>query len=151
MALSLNRAQIIGHLGGDPEIKRTQDGRSFANFSVATTEHWKDKQTGDARERTEWHRVVVWNENLVGIAQQYLKKGTKVFVEGRIETRKFNDKNGVEKSSTEIVLQAFQGNIITLEKRDAAAASPGGQTSYSGPVSAGAPSSKPPFDDEIPF
>lgn len=112
----MNKAQIIGHLGADPEIRHTQDGRLIANFNVATSERWRDKETGEKKERTEWHRVVVFNENLAKVVDQHLKKGSHVFVEGSMQTRKWVDQAGVDKYTTEIVLKAFNGDIEMLDK-----------------------------------
>lgn len=115
MAGSVNKAIIIGNLGRDPEIRRTQDGRPIANMTVATSESWRDKSTGERREKTEWHRVVVFNEALCKIAEQYLRKGSKVYIEGQLQTRKWTDKDGVEKYSTEIVLQGFNATLTMLD------------------------------------
>lgn len=111
---SVNKAIILGNLGRDPEVRTTQDGRKIVNMTVATTEKWKDKGTGERKERTEWHRVVIFNEGLAGIAEQYLRKGSKVYLEGQLQTRKWTDKDGVEKYSTEIVLQSFGGSLVLL-------------------------------------
>ena len=105
MAGSVNKVILIGNLGKDPEIRRTQDGRPIANLSVATSESWRDKATGERKEKTEWHRVVIFNEGLCRIAEQYLKKGAKVYLEGQLQTRKWTDKDGVDKYSTEVVLR----------------------------------------------
>jgi len=115
---SLNRVMLIGHLGKDPEINATKDGREIANFSMATSESWKDKATGERKEKSEWHKVVVFNEGLVKVVKSCLKKGSKVYVEGSIQTRKWQDKEGVEKYSTEIVLQNFNGSIVLLDSKD---------------------------------
>ena len=121
MAGSLNKVIIIGNLGKDPEIRRTQDGRAIASLSVATSESWRDKTSGERKEKTEWHRVVIFNEALAKIAEQYVKKGSKVYLEGSLQTRKWTDKDGVERYSTEIVLQGFQNCTLTMlgDKRDA--------------------------------
>ncbi len=111
MAGYINKAILIGNLGRDPEIRHTQDGRPIANLRVATSESWKDKQTGERRERTEWHNVVIFNEGLCKIAEQYLKKGSKVYIEGQLRTRKWTDMNGVDRYSTEVHLQGFNGQI----------------------------------------
>ncbi|MGE3990349.1 single-stranded DNA-binding protein [Pseudorhodoplanes sp.] len=155
----MNRATLIGHLGKDPDIRRTQDGRPIATLSLATSESWRDKQTGERREKTEWHRVVVFNEGLCKIAEGYLKKGMQVLVEGQIETRKWTDKDGVEKYTTEIVIRAFGGQIKMLGKKrddDRADAGGAGSSSESGasggarkPAMAGGGSRD--MDDEIPF
>ncbi len=117
MSGSVNKAIIIGNLGADPEIKHMQSGDKVANFSVATSESWKDKATGERKERTEWHRVVVFNQNLLNVCENYLKKGSKVFIEGQIETRSWDDSNGVKKYSTEIVLRPFRGEITMLDSK----------------------------------
>jgi single-strand DNA-binding protein len=114
---ALNKVMLIGNLGRDPEIRQTQDGRPIANISVATSESWKDKTTGETRERTEWHRVVIFNENLAKIAEQYLKKGAKVFLEGSLQTRKWQDRDGQDRYTTEVVLQGFGCQLIMLGDR----------------------------------
>ncbi len=154
MAGSVNKVILIGNLGRDPEIRNTQDGREIANITIATSESWKDKNTGERKEKTEWHRVVIFNENLVKVVKNYLKKGAKVYIEGALQTRKYTDKDGTEKYSTEIVLQGFNGSLTMLDgKRDDAGSSDyGSQQSYSAPQSNMA--SKPAaelMDDEIPF
>src|SRR4051794_32758404 len=116
MAGSVNKVILIGNLGKDPEIRRTQDGRPIANFTVATSDTWKDKNTGERRERTEWHRVVIFNEGLCRIAEQYLKKGSKVYLEGSLQTRKWQDQSGQEKYTTEIVLQGFNSQLAMLDR-----------------------------------
>ena len=115
MAGSVNKVILIGNLGADPEIRRTNDGRPIANLRVATSESWKDKATGERKERTEWHRVVIFNERLVEIAEKYLRKGSKIYVEGALQTRKWTDNAGVEKYSTEVVLQRFRGELTMLD------------------------------------
>ena len=117
MAGSVNKVILVGNLGKDPEIRRTQDGRPIANLSVATSESWRDKQTGERKEKTEWHRVVIFNEGLCKVAEQYLKKGAKVYIEGQLQTRKWTDQSGVEKYSTEVVLQGFNSNLTMLDGR----------------------------------
>ena len=116
MAGSVNKVILVGNLGRDPEIRRTQDGRPIANLSVATSETWRDKNTGERREKTEWHRVVIFNEGLCKVVEQYLKKGSKVYLEGQLQTRKYTDKDGVEKYSTEVVLQGFNSALTMLDK-----------------------------------
>jgi single-strand DNA-binding protein len=111
MSGSMNRATLLGHLGGDPEIRRTQDGRPIATFSLATSEQWKDRNTGEKKEATEWHRIVVFNEALAGVVEKYLKKGAQVLIEGQIKTRKWQDKDGQDRYSTEIVLQGFNATL----------------------------------------
>ena len=145
----LNRAQIIGNLGADPEIRSLQGGGSVAAFSIATTESWKDKQTGERKERTEWHRVAIYNDGLVRLAETYLKKGAKVFVEGQLKTRKWTDGNGVERYSTEINLGTFNGTLTFLDsKRDAGErATPRREPAMAG-AGGGASAD---LDDDIPF
>lgn len=116
MSGSVNKVILIGNLGKDPEIRRTQDGRPIANLSVATAETWRDKNTGERKEKTEWHRVVIFSEGLCKVAEQYCRKGQKVYIEGQLQTRKWTDQAGVEKYSTEIVLQAFNGVLTMLDK-----------------------------------
>src|SRR5881409_4015030 len=116
MAGSVNKVILVGNLGKDPEIRRTQDGRPVANLSVATSDTWRDKTTGERREKTEWHRVVIFNEGLCRIAEQYLKKGSKVYLEGSLQTRKWQDQSGQEKYTTEVVLQGFNSALTMLDK-----------------------------------
>ena len=161
MAGSVNKVILIGNLGADPEIRRTQDGRPIANLSVATSESWRDKATGERKEKTEWHRVVIFNEGLTKIAEQYLKKGAKVYIEGQLQTRKWTDQSGVEKYSTEVVLQGFNSNLTMLDGRGGGGGSfaeePGGDFGVAGPssaaprraVAAGARNGD--MDDDIPF
>lgn len=116
MSGSVNKVILIGNLGADPEIRKTSDGKPIANLRVATSESWKDKQSGERREKTEWHRVVIFSEGLCRIAEQYLKKGSKIYVEGQLQTRKWNDKeSGQERYSTEIVLQNFNSTLAMLD------------------------------------
>ena len=117
MAGSVNKVILVGNLGKDPEIRRTQDGRPIANLSVATSETWRDKSTGERKEKTEWHRVVIFNEGLCKVVEQYLKKGAKVYIEGALQTRKWTDQSGVEKYSTEVVLQGFNSTLTMLDGR----------------------------------
>ena len=117
MAGSVNKVILVGNLGKDPEIRRTQDGRPIANLSIATSETWRDKNTGERKEKTEWHRVVIFNEGLCKVVEQYLKKGAKVYIEGALQTRKWTDKDGVEKYSTEVVLQGFNSALTMLDGR----------------------------------
>ena len=116
MAGSVNKVILIGNLGKDPEIRRTQDGRPIAHFNVATSDTWRDKTTGERRERTEWHRVVIFNEGLCRIAEQYLKKGSKVYLEGSLQTRKWQDQSGQDKYTTEVVLQGFNSQLTMLDR-----------------------------------
>ncbi len=165
MAGSVNKVILIGNLGKDPEIRSMQNGGKVCNLSIATSENWKDKGTGERREKTEWHRVVIFNENLSTVAERYLKKGSKVYIEGQIETRKWADQSGQERYSTEIVLRQFRGELTLLDSRDGGGMGSG--ASYSGgdeygesparssiqPSAAGGFSSRPAtdLDDEIPF
>jgi single-strand DNA-binding protein len=116
MGGSVNKVILIGNLGADPEIRRTQDGRPIANLRLATTDTWRDKTTGERRERTEWHRVVIFNENLAKIAEQYLKKGARVYVEGQLQTRKWQDQQGQDRYTTEVVLQGFNSQLTMLDR-----------------------------------
>ncbi|MEM5492333.1 single-stranded DNA-binding protein [Hoeflea sp. AS16] len=126
MAGSVNKVILVGNLGADPEIRRTQDGRPIANLSVATSESWRDKNSGERREKTEWHRVVIFNEGLCKIAENYLKKGSKVYLEGQLQTRKWTDQSGQDKYSTEVVLQGFNGNLTMLDGRNEGGGGGGG-------------------------
>ncbi len=126
MAGSVNKVILVGNLGADPEIKRTQDGRPIANLSVATSDTWRDKNTGERKEKTEWHRVVIFSEGLCKIAEQYLKKGAKVYLEGQLQTRKWQDKDGKDRYSTEVVLQNFNSTLTMLDGRNTS-----GGSSYS--------------------
>ncbi len=126
MAGSVNKVILVGNLGADPEIRRTQDGRPIANLSVATSESWRDKNSGERREKTEWHRVVIFNEGLCKIAENYLKKGSKVYLEGQLQTRKWQDQSGQDKYSTEVVLQGFNGNLTMLDGRNEGGGGGGG-------------------------
>lgn len=118
MAGSVNKVVVLGNLGADPEIRHTQDGRPIANLSVATSESWKDKNTGERRERTEWHRVVIFSEGLAKVAEQYLRKGSKVYLEGQLQTRKWQDQSGNDRYTTEVVLQGFKATLVLLSPRD---------------------------------
>ena len=118
MGNSVNRVILIGNLAQDPEIRSTNDGRELANLSLATTEKWKDKNTGEKREKTEWHRVVIFNQSLVAIIKNYVKKGSKLYVEGQLQTRKWTDNNGVDKYTTEIVLQNINSTLLILSNRN---------------------------------
>lgn len=156
MAGSLNKVMLIGNLGKDPEIRSTQDGREIANLTLATSESWKDKMTGERREKTEWHRIAIFNENVVRVCKNYLKKGSKIFVEGSLQTRKWTDQSGQDKYSTEVVIQGFNGNLTMLDGRQGG----GGGEYESAPAAASAPAHKPAMaaaggggelDDDIPF
>jgi single-strand DNA-binding protein len=162
MAGSVNKVILIGNLGADPEIRRTQDGRPVANLRVATSESWRDKVTGERKEKTEWHRVVIFNENLCRIAEQYLKKGSKVFIEGQLQTRKWQDQSGQDRYSTEVVLQGFRGELTLLDRAggggggELASGDAGAEVGSSAPApkvaaTAGVRRSSAEMDDEIPF
>jgi single-strand DNA-binding protein len=126
MAGSVNKVILLGNLGRDPEIRNTQDGNKIVNLSIATSEKWKDRMSGEPRERTEWHRVVIFNENLARIAEQYLRKGSTVYVEGQLQTRKWTDQQGVEKYTTEVVLGRFRGELTLLGGRGEVGGAGGG-------------------------
>ncbi len=117
MAGSVNKVILVGNLGADPEIRRTQDGRPIANLRVATSETWRDRNSGERKERTEWHRVVIFNEGLCKVAEQYLRKGSKVYIEGQLQTRKWTDQGGQDRYSTEVVLQGFNSTLTMLDGR----------------------------------
>jgi single-strand DNA-binding protein len=162
MAGSVNKVILVGNLGKDPEVRHTQDGRPIVNLSVATSENWRDKQTGERKERTEWHRVVIFNENLAKVAEQYLKKGAKVYLEGQLQTRKYTDKDGAEKYSTEVVLQQYRGELTMLDARggggDTAGLSNGESFGQSSPMDRPRSGGARPqqnfardLDDEVPF
>lgn len=151
MSGSVNKVIIVGHLGADPSVKRMSSGDPVVNLSVATTDTWRDKNSGERKERTEWHRVCIFNEQLAKVAEQFLKKGAKVYIEGSLQTRKWQDNNGQDKYTTEIVLQKYRGELQMLDGR-----SEGGQRDNSGgdygSASGGNPSQGGGFDDDpIPF
>ncbi|MEH2468726.1 single-strand DNA-binding protein [Nitrobacteraceae bacterium AZCC 2161] len=172
MAGSVNKVILVGNLGKDPEVRRMQNGNPVVNLTVATSENWRDKATGERKEKTEWHRVVIFSEGLAKVAEQYLKKGAKVYIEGALQTRKWTDPQGVEKYSTEIVLQGFNSTLTMLDGRAGGGAG-GGGGGYGGDDNGGdfgssSPSSAPPrrvaaasagggggrgsdMDDDIPF
>jgi single-strand DNA-binding protein len=159
MAGSVNKVILVGNLGADPEIRRTQDGRPIANLSVATSESWRDRNSGERRERTEWHRVVIFNEGLCKIAEQYLKKGSKVYLEGQLQTRKWQDQNGQDRYSTEVVLQGFNSTLTMLDGRGeggggseySRASDQGGGYGGGGQSGGGFGGGSSDLDDEIPF
>ena len=126
MAGSVNKVILVGNLGADPEVRRTQDGRPIVNLRIATSETWRDKATGERKEKTEWHRVVIFSEGLAKVAEQYLKKGSKVYLEGALQTRKWQDKDGQDRYSTEVVLQGFNSNLTMLDGRSGGGSSGGG-------------------------
>ncbi len=132
MAGSVNKVILIGNVGKDPEIRRTQDGRPIANLRIATSESWRDKNSGERKEKTEWHNVVIFNENLCKVVEQYIKKGAKLYIEGQLQTRKWTDQAGVEKYTTEVVLQGFSGTLTMLDTRNAGGASAGGMQDSGG-------------------
>jgi single-strand DNA-binding protein len=125
MAGSVNKVILIGNLGTDPEVRHTQDGRPICNLSIATSDSWRDKQSGERKERTEWHRVVIYNESLCKVAQQFLKKGAKVYLEGQLQTRKWQDNTGQDRYTTEIVLQNYSGQLTMLDGRNGAGGASG--------------------------
>ena len=158
MAGSVNKVILVGNLGKDPEIRTLTSGDRVANLTIATSESWRDLTSGERKEKTEWHRVVIFNDNLVKVAESYLKKGSSVYIEGQLSTRKWTDNSGVEKYSTEIVLQKFRGELTMLGGRgDGGGASAGDEGGYG--FSGGAPAKKSgpsesfsaDLDDEIPF
>lgn len=154
MAGSINKVILVGNLGRDPEVRATQDGREICNLAIATSESWKDKNTGERKEKTEWHRVVIFNDGLVKVAKNYLKKGSKIYVEGQLQTRKWTDKDGVEKYSTEVVLQGYGGNLTMLDgKAGGGSESSGGDYGDYGssPAPQRARVAEAELDDEIPF
>jgi single-strand DNA-binding protein len=130
MAGSVNKVILVGNLGKDPEIRRTQDGRPIANLRIATSENWRDKTSGERREKTEWHSVVIFNENLCKVAEQYLRKGSKVYIEGQLQTRKWQDQQGQDRYSTEVVLQGFNGQLTMLDGRAGGGLQEGAQADY---------------------
>ena len=144
MAGSVNKVILVGNLGKDPEIRRTQDGRPIANLSIATSETWRDKGTGERKEKTEWHRVVIFSEPLCKIVEQYLKKGAKVYIEGALQTRKWTDQSGVEKYSTEVVLQGFNSTLTMLDGRSGGGGGSFGSDDAGGDFGSGGPASSAP-------
>lgn len=149
VAQSVNKATLIGNLGKDPEVRTTQGGSKVVSMTIATSETWKDRQSGEKREATEWHRIVIWNENIGNFAEQYLRKGDKVYLEGKLQTRKWTDQSGQDRYTTEIVLQAFDGKLVSLGSR------PDGQSDsrqerHSAPKQTASRNDRD-LDDEIPF
>ena len=163
MAGSVNKVILVGNLGRDPEVRFMQDGSKVANLSLATSESWRDKQTGERREKTEWHRVTIWNQNLAEVAEKYLRKGSKIYVEGQLQTRKWQDQSGQDRYSTEVVLSRFRGELTMLDGRSEGASAAGGEdtglpAAAAAPGSGGEPSGggsgggrAGDLDDEIPF
>ena len=150
MAGSINKVILVGNLGRDPEVRQTQDGRPIVQLSIATSETWRDKGSGERRERTEWHRVVIFNENLCKVAQDYLTKGRKVYIEGTLQTRKWQDQSGQDKYTTEVVLGNFRGELQILDSRGSVQGDSGGGQDRmdSGGRTASVGDD---LDDEIPF
>jgi len=156
MSGSVNKVILIGNVGKDPEVKRTQDGKAIVNLFLATSESWKDKSSGERKEKTEWHRVVIFNEGIAKIAEAYVKKGSSIYIEGQLQTRKWTDKDGIEKYSTEIVLQNFNGALTLLGgKPDDAAGSysskGGAQPEYDMRPAPRQTKPQRDLDDEVPF
>ena len=154
MAGSVNKVILVGNLGRDPEVRSFQNGGKVVNLRIATSERWRDRNTGENKERTEWHSVAIFNENLARIAEQYLRKGSKVYLEGQLETRKWQDQSGQDRYTTEVVLRQFRGELTLLDGRGEGGGAGAGGGDYdqdrgmSGGGGRGAPST---IDDEIPF
>ncbi|HEX2552844.1 MAG TPA: single-stranded DNA-binding protein [Microvirga sp.] len=171
MAGSVNKVILVGNLGRDPEVRRLSSGDPVVNFSIATSESWKDKTSGERKEKTEWHNIVIYNENLGRVAEQYLKKGSKVYIEGQLQTREYTDKEGQQRKSTEVVLQRFRGELAILDSRGGGAGADdedGGRVSRGGDFGRSSPMERRPaaassgggagggsrysdLDDDIPF
>ncbi|MBM3618079.1 MAG: single-stranded DNA-binding protein [Alphaproteobacteria bacterium] len=161
MAGSVNKVILVGNLGADPEIRSTQDGKEIANLRIATSESWNDRNSGERREKTEWHRVVIFNDGLVKVVKNYVKKGAKLYIEGALQTRKWTNKEGQDQYSTEIVLQGFNSTLQMLDGKGGSSsaseggyddgASFGGGSSYNKPAAAKVPAGGGMIDDEIPF
>ena len=153
MAGSVNKVILVGNLGRDPEVRTMQNGGKLCNLSVATSERWRDRNSGEMQERTEWHRVVIFDEKLVDVAEKYLQKGRKVFLEGQLQTRKWTDQSGQEKYTTEVVLQRFRSNLVLLDGRGEGGGdyAGGGGGGYSQGAEQPAGPSGGDLDDEIPF
>ncbi len=147
MAGSINKVIVLGHLGGDPEVRMSQDGSKIVTFSIATSESWTDKMSGERKDKTEWHRIVIFNDRLADVAEKYLRKGAKAYVEGQLQTRQWKDNSGVERYTTEIVISRFRGELVLLDR-----AQTSGDFSQAAPATEG-PKSTNSFglDDEIPF
>jgi single-strand DNA-binding protein len=159
MAGSVNKVILVGNLGKDPEVRTFQNGGRVAHLTLATSENWKDKATGERKERTEWHRISILNENLVGVAERYLKKGAKVYIEGQLETRKWQDQSGQDKYTTEVVLRPYRGDLTMLDSKGGGSGGGGGDpfgmtdgdTGSSASLSGASGSGGPDLDDDIPF
>jgi single-strand DNA-binding protein len=159
MSGSVNKVILVGNVGRDPEVRRMGSGEPVCNFSLATSETWRDKATGERKERTEWHNIVIFNENLAKVAEQYVKKGSKLYIEGSLQTRKYTDKNGAERQTTEVVLQRYRGEMTLLDGRSGGGSDMGdngGSMGYSGGSAGSRPAMTAPvgrsdLDDDIPF
>ena len=163
MAGSVNKVILIGNVGRDPEIRSMQSGGRVANLSIATSEYWKDKASGERKEKTEWHRVVIFNDNLINVVENYVKKGSKLYLEGQLETRKWNDQSGAEKYSTEVVLRPYRGELTILDSRGSGAGGDAGgyggepagggygDAPMGGPSSSGKRAAIDALEDDIPF
>ncbi len=151
MAGSVNKVILVGNLGRDPEVRSTQDGAKIVQLSLATSESWKDRGTGERREKTEWHRIVIFNERLADVAEQYLRKGSKLYVEGQLQTRKWTDKEGMERYTTEIVLGKFRGELTMLDTRASEGGGYGGGASAEPVAATAGGGGASDLDDEIPF
>lgn len=143
MSGSVNKVIIVGHLGRDPEIRFTQAGKKIANFSIATSDQWRDRQSGERKERTEWHRIVVFNEGLADVVERFVKKGSKVYIEGQLRTRKWQGQDGNDNYTTEVVLEGFNSNLTMLDKMEGSNQSGGTDTGYGG--------GEPDLSDEVPW
>jgi single-strand DNA-binding protein len=160
MAGSVNKVILLGNLGADPEVRSTQSGQKIANMRIATSDSWRDKATGERKEKTEWHRVVVFNENLIKVIENYVKKGSKIYIEGQLQTRKWQDQSGADRYSTEVVLQGFNSQLTLLDRAPGAGggmpADAGDDFGQSSPMSRPAAGAKSQsfareLDDEVPF
>jgi len=151
MAGSVNKVILVGNLGKDPEVRRMTSGDPVVSLSVATSDTWRDKASGERKEKTEWHRVVIFNKNLADVAEKYLRKGSKVYLEGSLQTRKWTDKDGAEKYSTEVVLQNFNGTLVMLDGRGEGGGAGGAGRDRVGASEAPAAFQRDEMDDEIPF
>ncbi|MBI4030605.1 MAG: single-stranded DNA-binding protein [Proteobacteria bacterium] len=160
MAGSVNKVILVGNLGADPDVRTMQSGDKVANLSVATSESWKDKNSGERQERTQWHRIVIFNQGIVGVAERFLKKGAKVYIEGQLETRKWTDQSGQEKYTTEVVLRPFRGELTMLDSKGGSAGGYQQDNAGQGAAAYGGPAQSAPanqqqrvdeLEDEIPF
>ncbi len=151
MAGSVNKVILVGNLGRDPEVRRMTSGEPVCNLSLATSESWRDKASGERKEKTEWHRVVIFNPNLSEVAEKYLRKGSKVYIEGQLSTRKYTDKDGAEKYTTEVVLNRFRGELVMLDGRSEGGGAGGGSARGGGMGEGSSSFDRGEMDDEIPF